>query len=99
MAMSKKRRRFSPEFKFRVALAAAQGQRTLSELAVEYAVHPNQISQWKRQLLESGAEVFSRHGGTEQKAQEAVQTPHSAGLVAGMGNFWQTGVHEPGNEL
>lgn len=74
MAMSKKRRRFSPEFKFRVALAAAQGQRTLSELAVEYAVHPNQISQWKRQLLESGAEVFSRHGGTEQKAQEAVQT-------------------------
>ena len=44
MAMSKKRRRFSPEFKFRVALAAAQGQRTLSELAVEYAVHPNQIN-------------------------------------------------------
>ena len=40
--MLKKRRRFSPEFKFRVALAAAQGQRTLNELAVEYAVHPNQ---------------------------------------------------------
>ena len=60
--MTKKRRRFSSDFKFRVALEAAKGQRTLSELASEYSVHPNQISQWKRQLLENGADVFSQNG-------------------------------------
>jgi putative transposase len=72
--MTIKRRRFSPEFKFRVALEAAKGTRTISELATEYRVHPNQISQWKRQLLEHGAAVFSQNGHKEQQAQEAVQT-------------------------
>jgi transposase-like protein len=69
--MSKQRRRYSAEFKFRVALEAAKGQQTISELAGKHGVHPNQISQWKRQLLESGAEVFSRNGTAEQ--QEAMQ--------------------------
>ena len=71
--MSKKRRRFSPEFKFRVALEAAKGQRTLSELSSEYSVHPNQVSQWKRQLLESGADVFGQNGSKEQRDQPAVE--------------------------
>jgi transposase-like protein len=72
--MSKRRRRFSPDFKFRVALEAAKGQRTLSELSSEYGIHPNQVSQWKRQLLESGADVFSQNGAKEQRDQQAVQT-------------------------
>jgi transposase-like protein len=72
--MTIKRRRFSPEFKFRVALEAAKGQRTMSELSSEYGVHPNQVSQWKRQLLDNGANVFSQNGHQEQHAQEAVQT-------------------------
>ena len=59
--MSKKRRRFSPDFKFRVALEAAKGQRTISELSNAYSVHPNQISQWKRQLLDGGAKIFNRN--------------------------------------
>lgn len=72
--MTKKRRRFSPDFKFRVALEAAKGQRTLSGLSSEYSVHPNQISQWKRQLLENGADVFSRNGASRNRDQEAIQT-------------------------
>lgn len=72
--MTKQRRRFSSEFKFRVALEAAKGQQTLGELASKHSLHPNQISQWKRQLLESGAEVFSQNGGKEQRDQQAVQT-------------------------
>jgi putative transposase len=71
--MSKKRRRFSPEFKFRVALEAAKGQRTLGELSSEFSVHPNQVSQWKRQLLESGADVFGQNGAKEQRDQPAVE--------------------------
>jgi len=69
--MSKQRRRFNSDFKFRVALEAAKGQQTISELAGKHSLHPNQISQWKRQLLESGAEVFNRNGASDQ--QEAIQ--------------------------
>ena len=72
--MSKKRRRFSADFKFRVALEAAKGQQTISELARKHGLHPNQISQWKRQLLESGADVFSRNGDKEAEAQSAEQS-------------------------
>ena len=57
--MSKKRRRFSAEYKFRVALEAVQGQQTIGELASRHNLHPTQISQWKRQLLADGADVFN----------------------------------------
>ena len=48
------RRNHSAEFKAKVALAAVRGDRTLSELASQFDVHPNQITQWKIQLLDSG---------------------------------------------
>ena len=72
--MTVKRRRFSSDFKFRVALEAAKGQQTLRELSSQYSVHPNQISQWKRQLLENGADVFNQNGASKDRDQEAVQT-------------------------
>lgn len=72
--MSKKRRRFSPDFKFRVALEAVKGQRTISELSNAYSVHPNQISQWKRQLLDDGAEIFTRNGTSNQQDQAVIQS-------------------------
>jgi transposase-like protein len=46
-----------------VALAAVKGERTLAELAQQFDVHPNQITEWKRQLQERAAEVFGA-GGT-----------------------------------
>ena len=52
------RRRFTKEFKAKVALEAIKGQRTLNELAKEYDVHPNQIGMWKKKLLEIAPEVF-----------------------------------------
>ena len=65
--MTKKRRRFRPEFKFRVALEVAKGQQTLGELAGRHGVHLNKISQWKRQLLENGSDVFSQNGANKQR--------------------------------
>ena len=72
--MSKKRRRFSSEFKFRVALEAAKGLKTLSELSNQYGVHANQISSWKRELLEGGTAVFCSNSARQLREQEALQT-------------------------
>ncbi|MCZ7569738.1 MAG: transposase [Ardenticatenaceae bacterium] len=70
--MGKQRRRHSAEFKFKLALEAAKGTKTLSELASEMQVHPNQISEWKRCLLEEGAHVFETNGASQQRPQEAL---------------------------
>ncbi len=71
--MTKKWRQFSPEFKFKVALEAAKGRKTISELASELEVHPTQINDWKRLLLEEGANVFRRNGSGLQREHEALQ--------------------------
>ena len=67
------RRRHSAEFKFQVALEAAKGLKTINELASEFSVHPNQISHWKRELLDSGEHLFQAASGRDQRAQDALQ--------------------------
>jgi transposase-like protein len=57
--MSRKRRRFSGAFKAKVALAAVRGDKTTAELAAKFAVHGNQVSAWKKQLLEGAPELFT----------------------------------------
>lgn len=65
--MSKRpRRNHAPAFKAKVALEALKGEQTMVELSERFQVHPNQIAEWKKQLLEHAAEVF----GKERKAQE-----------------------------
>ncbi len=57
--MTKRNRRtHSPAFKAKVALAALKGDKTLAQLAQQFDVHPNQITDWKKQLQEHVAEVF-----------------------------------------
>ena len=56
--MSKKRRKYSPQFKSKVALEAIQGVKTVPELSSQHNVHPTLINQWKRQLLEGASSVF-----------------------------------------
>lgn len=55
-----KRRKFSAEFKAKVALEAVKGQRTANDLAQEFGIYVNQINLWKTQLLEAAPEAFSR---------------------------------------
>lgn len=57
--MTQKRTRHSAEFKAKVALEAAKDINTLNELAAKYGIHPAQISQWKKQLLDGMASIFS----------------------------------------
>jgi putative transposase len=69
--MANKRRRHSAKFKFTVALAAAKGTKTLSELASEYQLHPSQISEWKSALLDAGPTVFSSRRARQEREQAA----------------------------
>ena len=60
------RRNHTPAFKAKVAVAALKGEKTLTELAQVFDVHPNQITDWKSQLLAKAADVF----GGEPRADE-----------------------------
>ena len=73
--MSKKRKRHSAEFKARVALEAVKGLKTSSELAREYQVHPTQISQWKRQLLEELPEIFRNGKVVPEVGEQQLTAP------------------------
>lgn len=69
--MGRKRRQFSSQFKFTVALEAVKGTKTVNQVAGEYNVHPNQVSAWKKQLLADGPAVFSNASSGDQGAQAA----------------------------
>ncbi len=69
--MSKKRRRFTADFKKRVALEALREQDTVQAIAARYEVHPNQVSTWKRQAMEGLAEIFSRPALKRDEEHEA----------------------------
>ena len=81
--MQNRRRTHSPAFKAKVALEAIKGEKTLSELASEYQVHPGQITRWKKRLLESLPEVFSGRPERDQKRTEE----HTAQLYQQIGQL------------
>ena len=68
--MAGKRRRHAAAFKAKVALEAAKQAKTIAELAKTYQVHPVQISQWKKQLLD-GAEALFRDGRRREREEGA----------------------------
>ena len=68
--MAKKRRQFTAEFKARVVRAALREDKTLAELATQFDVHPNQITEWKRKILDTMPDMFSRKKQADAKAAE-----------------------------
>lgn len=65
------RRRFTADFKARVALEALRGDRTIQEIAGKHQVHPNQVSVWKRQAMDGLDAVFSNGSETDRRDHEA----------------------------
>ena len=69
--MKRTRQQHSAAFKAKVALAAIKGDRTVAELAVHFGVHPNQIHNWKKQLLDGAVSVFDGGAPAEGATYEA----------------------------
>ena len=62
-----KRRTHSPEFKSRVAMEAISGRKTIKEIAADHAIHPIQMSQWKKLLSDGASELFTRGKMSKEK--------------------------------
>ena len=73
--MAKKRKTFTDKFKAKVALEAVKGVQTLSELASEYKVHPNQISKWKKHIVSNAAELFTTGRNRPAMTEEELTAP------------------------
>ena len=68
--MRRTRRNHAAGFKAKVALSALKGDKTLAELAEQFDVHPNQISEWKQQLQESAVDVFGSNSKVKTAAPD-----------------------------
>ena len=70
--MKQTRKKHSPGFKAKVALAALQREHTITELASQYEVHPSQIHAWKKALVQGAPHLFKIGAGRQEKEQEAL---------------------------
>jgi transposase-like protein len=68
--MTIKRQPRSAKFKFKVALEAIQGQKTINQIASDYQLNPGQVSQWKRQLQAQGESIFKNGSVASERQQE-----------------------------
>lgn len=64
------RRKFNSSFKSKVALDAIRGDKTLNELARQHKIHPNQITHWKKRLLEGSSSLFDSPGSSQESSQD-----------------------------
>src|SRR6266508_372637 len=69
----KQRKSYTAAFKVKIALEAIKGQRTINEIATHYGVHPNMVTQWKKQAVESLPAVFSTRRKPAAKGEEALK--------------------------
>ena len=75
--MRRKRRNHTASFKAKVALAAVRGERTLAELAEQFDVHPNQIQDWKKRLMDGAEDVFGGNVVEAQHTEREIEKLHS----------------------
>jgi len=67
--MGKIRKKHSPQFKAKVALATIKNDETIAQIANRFGVHPNMVSTWKRQMLEGAADIFDKNHSSRKQDQ------------------------------
>lgn len=70
--MPVQRKQYTVDFKTKVALEAIRGMKTANEIASEYGVHPTQISEWKKLVLDRIPELFNTRGNEKNRSEEAL---------------------------
>ena len=90
------RRNHSAQFKARVALVAIRGEKTLAELASQFDLHPNQITQWKAQLLERAVEVFGSASDPVEKPVDLKVLHAKIGELALENDFLESALNRAG---
>ena len=90
----KHRRKLTADFKARVALAALREDKTLAELCKQFEVHPNQIAEWKKQLLARATEVFG--GGSQAEPVDLAPLHAKIGRLALENDFLESALTKAG---
>jgi len=94
--MKRPRRNHSAAFKAKVALAALKGEATLAELSEKFDIHPNQITQWKSQLLDHAADVFATAGEKQAAAPDLKALHAKIGQLALENDFLEGALTKAG---
>ena len=92
----RKRRNHSATFKAQVAVAALKGDKTLAELAQQFDVHPNQITDWKSQLMERAAQVFGDAPGSASAAPDLTKLHAKIGQLTLENDFLEQALTKTG---
>jgi transposase len=75
--IQEERRGYSADFKAQVALAAIKGEKSHAEIGLEFAIHPNQVSLWKQQLLNNVSRVFDNDNGRVESLPKPFDNRHA----------------------
>lgn len=96
--MKRKRRNHKPDFKAKVALAALKGDMTLAELSDKFDVHANQITEWKKQLLENADQAFGGEKASSDTEAKIKELHAKIGQITMENDFLEKGltrIHGP----
>lgn len=70
-----KRNVFTKEFKLKIALETIKEEKTIAEIASAYEIHPNQVSNWKKEFLNNAVEIFERKGKRKKEKNSLISNP------------------------